>query len=345
MNDASRAGQQTQHPATLRLPAAFDYPLGGIIGRTAIGLALLALAGLLLRYDAIPAAIGGACAGLFGALVAASNLCALIRPARRRIVLDEAGVELRYGFSTRRYPFLEYSDYRVSRIGLRRFLTALPIEADGALGERAFHLRLTLHDRPAFLTPMPMMGGGAPATLLEWQSTLNELRRSAVAVAGLTAKFDRWSAEKRADEARRAALWRAREQAGVRPSRLSRARFVRRRTILGLVFFAVLLAPIGLSYAVQHGIIVVCGPGGAMCPGIDPIVHQIAMIGGPALAVAIFALGNGRLAVKRARDLDLDLPYWKAVLGLLRRSRVLERRLSGEEGTAGTNRFGPPPLN
>jgi hypothetical protein len=344
VNDATRAAQQKQHPATLRLPASFGYPLGGVIGRTAIGLALLALAGFLLRYDGIPAAIGGACAGLFGALVAASNLWALIRPARRRIVLDEAGVELRYGFSTRRYPFLEYSDYRISRIGLRRFLTALPIEADGALGERASRLRLTLHDRPAFLTPMPMMGDGAPATLLEWQSTLNELRRSAVGAAGLTAEFDRRSAEKRAEEARRGAVWRTKEQAGARPSRLSRAGFVRRRTLLGVVFFAVLLVPIALSYAVQHGIIVLCGPaGGATCPGIGPVVHQIAMIGGPALAIAIFVLGNGRLAVKRAHDLDLDLPYWKAVLGLLWRSRMLERRLSGEEGTVGTNRFGPPP--
>jgi hypothetical protein len=49
--------------------------------------------------------------------------------------------------------------------------------------------------------------------------------------------------------------------------------------------------------------------------------------------------------VRRAHDLDEELPYWKAVLdGLFRRS-ALRRRLGREEGTAGINRFGPAPLD
>jgi hypothetical protein len=343
VNDATRAAQQGYHPATLRLPVSYEYPLAGIVGRTAIGAALLVLGGALFVPSGIWHALGAVILLLLGGVVAASNVRALVDPAWRRIVLDDTGVEIRYGFSRRRYPFLDYSDYRISRLGVRRFLTALPIEVDRSLGERARRVRVTLHDRPAFLTPMPVMGGGAPATLLEWQATLNELRRAAIAAAGLTAEFERRTLEGAAEEARRAAIWRTREQAGARPSRLSRAGFVRRRGVLGLAFFAILLAPIAFSYAVRHGIIALCGA--ADCAGVDPLVHLLMMIGGPALAIAIFALGHARLMVLRAHDLDEDLTWWRAALGPLWRCRSLERRLSREEGTPGTNRFGPAPLD
>jgi len=68
--------------------------------------------------------------GALGAVAAASNLCALLYPDRRKIVLDEEGVEIRYGFSRRTYRFLDYSDYRISRLGLRRFLVALPLDVE-----------------------------------------------------------------------------------------------------------------------------------------------------------------------------------------------------------------------
>ena len=107
MNDATRAAQPAHHPATLRLPVAFAYPRGGILGRTAIGLALLALGAAMLLEAGILGIVGGAIVGVLGAVATVSNLCALLDPDRRKIVLDEDGVEIRYGFSRRHYPFLE----------------------------------------------------------------------------------------------------------------------------------------------------------------------------------------------------------------------------------------------
>jgi hypothetical protein len=343
VNDAIRAAQQAYHPATQRLPVAFDYPRGGIWGRTAIGLALLALGGVMLLDAGIFWIAGGLLVGGLGAVAAAGNLRALIDPERRKIILDEDGVEIRYGFSHRRYPFVEYGDYRVSRLGLRRFLTALPVEVERRLGERAKQVRVTLHDRPAFLTPMPMLGDGAPATLLEWQETLNALRRAALAAAGMRAVADVRTEEELAAEARRAALWRQREVAGARPSRLSRAGYARGRAALTLAFFAILVAPLLVSLAVQRGAIAVCGPAHASgCLQIDAGMQLAVMIGAPALAVLVFAVGNALMAMRRAHDLDEDISFWRAALGPLARHGALRHRLAGEDGTPGTNRFGPP---
>jgi hypothetical protein len=343
VNDATRAAHQAQHPATLRLPAAFEYPLGGIVGRTAIGLVLLGLALLLLLQAGVPWTIGGAVLGLLGAVVVASNLTALADRERRKIVLDGDGVEVRYGFSRRHYRFLDYSAYRISRLGLRSFLTALPIEIDRSLGERSERVRVTLYDRPAFLAPMPVLGGGAPSTLLEWQSTLNDLRRNAIASAGLGEALERETRAEHTDEAHRAAVWRAQEQAG-RPSRLSRSAYSRRQIILGVVFLALLVGPVGLSYAVKHGIIAICGQASeAACLAVNPAFQQLVMIGGPLLALVVFVGGSARLMVRRAHDLDEDLPYWKAALESFTRGSALQHRLSRDEGTAGTNRFGPIP--
>jgi hypothetical protein len=326
----------------LRLPAAFAYPLGGILGRTAIGLALIAAAVALLAQQSVLWAIVSVLPAVLGAVAVVSNLAALLDPERRKIVLDEEGVEIRYGFSRRRYRFLDYSDYRIARLGLRRFLTALPVDLEQALGARAARVRVTLYDRPAFLTPMPLLGGGAPATLLEWQSTLNELRRAAIASAGLSDEWARAARAEEAAEARRATVWQARAQAGARPSRLSRAGYVRGRAILALVFLVVLLAPLGFVAAVKHGLVAVCGAAaGTGCLAIDPALQQAAMIGAPLVAVLVFVLGNAWLAVRRAHDLDEEMPFWRAALGALSRHGALQRRLSREEGTAGINRFGP----
>ena len=343
MNDAIRAAQQTYHPATLRLPAAFDFPLGGIVGRAAIGLALLAIGCVLLAQSGALWWLGAVFFGLVGAVVTIGNLRALIDPERRKIMLDEDGVEIRYGNSRRRYRFLDYSDYRISRLGLRRFLTALPIDLDRSLGERAERVRVTLYDRPAFLAPMPMLDGGAPGSLMEWQRTLNELRRAAIAAAGLTGELERATRTKSAEGARRVSAWRAREQAGARPSRLSRSAYVRGGGILTVVFFTLLLGPTGVAVALTSTGIPVCGPAGAFA--CSPALLQGVMIGGPVLALLVFVLVGARMMVRRAHDLDEELPYWKAVLDSLSRRSALRRRLSREEGTAGINRFGPAQLD
>ena len=95
--------------------------------------------------------------------------------------------------------------------------------------------------------------------MLEWQATLNELRRAALAAAGVSLVPEVEARAQRAEEARRAAIWRARAQAGARPSRLSRAGYTRGRFVLTLAFFALLIAPIAFTAAVQHGAIAVCG--------------------------------------------------------------------------------------
>ena len=345
MNDATRAAQQASHPATLRLPVAFGYPVQGIVGRAGIGICLLAVGGFLLSRFGGFWMFAGAAIALFGILVLTSNLLALLRPDRRKIVLSDDGVEIRYGFSTRSYRFLDYSDYRISRLGLRRFLTALPLDVERALGDRARRVRVTLYDRPAFITPMPLLGDGAPASLLEWQSTLNELRRAAIAAAGLAAEFDRETREESADEARRMAEWRALEQRGARPSRLSRAAYARGRIVLAILFFVVLLAPLAMSYALKHRLVVVCGAADSSCHGFDPTVLQIVSIGGPLLAVLIFVAGSARIMVRRAHDLGEDLSYWRAAMDSFSRRGLLLRRLGTEVGTRGANRFGPEPRN
>ncbi len=340
MNDAIRAAQQADHPATLRLPAAFEYPRSGIVGRTAIGLALLALGAAMLLEADVLWITGGVVVGAVGAAAALSNLSALLDPDRRKIVLDQDGVEIRYGLSRRRYRFLDYSDYRISRLGVRRFLTALPVDVEQRLGKRAEEVRVTLHDRPAFLTPMPMLGNGAPATLLEWQATLNELRRAALAATGIS-HIPAVETQDR-EEARRAANWRALAQAGARASRLSRTGYARGRLALTLAFFVLLVAPIAFTAAVQHGLIAVCGAAAASgCLDVDPDLHLLVMIGGPALAVLVFMIGNAWMARRRAHDLDEDISFGRAACAPLARQGARRRRLAGEDGTPGTNRFGP----
>ena len=334
MNEGRRTTtQQALTPATQRLPASFDYPIGGIVGRFAIGIALFAAGAAMLLQSGLPWTLAGILLALIGGVAAISNLCALLNPDRRKLLLDAHGVEIRYGLSRRDYQFLEYSDYRISRIGLRRFLTALPVDVDRSLGQRAEHVRVTIYDRPAFLTPMPMLAGGAPAPLLEWQSTLNELRRAAIA-----------SAEAAGELKGHGSGARAVEHLSARPSRLSRSGYVRGHLVLALVFFALLLAPMGFVTAVNLGLVAVCSSAVSMdCLSIDPMVLQLVMIGGPLVAVLVFVLGHARMSIRRAHDLGEELSFWQAALGSFGRRSALQRQLGRRDGVVGANRFGPAP--
>jgi hypothetical protein len=103
-----------------------------------------------------------------------------------------------------------------------------------------------------------------------------------------------------------------------------------------------LVAPIAFMLAVQRGVIAVCGSGHASgCLDIDGGTQLLVMIGGPALAVLVFALGNAWMAMRRAHDLDEDIGFWRAAVDSLARHGTLRQRLAGEDGTPGTNRFGP----
>jgi uncharacterized membrane protein YhaH (DUF805 family) len=332
VNEGRLTTHQALTPATQRLPASFDFPLGGIVGRVVIGLFLLAAAASMLLQSSLLWKIAGIPPAVLGVVAVVSNLFALLDPSRRKLLLDEAGVEIRYGLSRRHYRFLEYSEYRISRVGLRRFLTALPVNVDRALGRRAEHVRVTLYDRPAFLTPMPMLDGGAPATLLQWQSTLNELRRVAIASA------------EAADGLEIQTGARATGQAGARPSRLSRSAYVRGRLLLALVFFSLLLAPMAFMTAANLGLVAICGTAGSEgCLSIDPTMLQLMMIGGPLLAVLVFVFGHARMAIRRAHDLGEELSFWQAALGAFARRSVLQRQLGSRDGVEGANRFGPAP--
>jgi hypothetical protein len=102
----------------------------------------------------------------------------------------------------------------------------------------------------------------------------------------------------------------------------------------------------GFVLLARYAGIAVCWPSnGSTCAGADPAILQALLIGGPALAIFVFVAGGALLAVRRARDLDEDLPYWQAVTGALSRRGTLQHRLSAEEGTPGANRFGAMPAN
>jgi hypothetical protein len=103
-----------------------------------------------------------------------------------------------------------------------------------------------------------------------------------------------------------------------------------------------LVAPIAFMLAVQRGAIAVCGSGHASgCLDIDAGTQLLVMIGGPAFAVLVFAIGNAWMAMRRAHDLDEDIGFWRAAVDSLARRGTLRQRLAGEDGTPGTNRFGP----
>lgn len=345
MSGAIGVAKQALQQATPRLPAAFAFPLGGILGRLAMGLALLAAGIALILFQGVLWVVAGALLALAGGTAACSNLCALLDADRRRVVLDQEGVEIRYGFSRRRYPFLDYSDYRIARVGVRRFLTALPVELDRSRRRPVERLRVTIHDRPAVLAPMPLLGRGAPTTLLEWQATLNALRQAAiVAAAGSALQPGDGCTEESAAATHRAARWRKRAEDGAGSSRLSRRAYVRGRWILALVFLVILLGPTAFVLAIGQGLVALCGSTVETgCLSVDPMLERAATIGAPLLGVLVFVLGSARLTVRRAHDLDEEMTFRHAVLCSLGGYGRWQRRLSREEGTRGPNRFGPVP--
>lgn len=186
MSRAARAEEWTGSLAEAGLPITFTYPAIEIAVRELIGLAIL-IVGVMsfVNQSSAVESLAGIVMSLFGVLVAGSNLRALLDRDCRSIVVDRGGVEVRYGFFRRRYRFLDYSEYRISRIGFRRYLTALPMDVEEALGRHAATTRLTIFDRPAFISPVPLFDKNAVHVLMEWQFLLNSLRKSAVASAAM----------------------------------------------------------------------------------------------------------------------------------------------------------------
>lgn len=192
MNDATRAVKRATQPATMRLPVAFEYPVAGILGRIAISLLLMA-PGIVLSFFA--SGMLWLVAGFFllvGAYPLAGNLLALTVADRRKILLDDEAVEIRYGFSRRRFRFVDYSDFGVTWLGPRKVLAAAPVARASA---RHAPAHVTIYNRPALITPMPLLGSGAPATLAEWQSMLNALRQAAIAASGAGGELNRRARE------------------------------------------------------------------------------------------------------------------------------------------------------
>jgi hypothetical protein len=129
-------------------------------------------------------------------------------------------------------------------------------------------------------------------------------------------------------------------RAGVLPSRISRRAFIRGRAVLTVAFFAVLSAPMFLALAAERFGRATCGEVPAQGCDVHSAVAQALSLGGPALALAIFVIGNALLSVGRAHDLDRDLSFCRACLSVVARPDALQRRLAFEDGTAGPNRFG-----
>lgn len=88
------------------------------------------------------------------------------------------------------------------------------------------------------------------------------------------------------------------QHAGGVPSRISRRAFIRVRAVLTGLFFAVLIAPMGLAIGAEEFGIGACGEvAGRSCGDIHSVATQMLMLGGPALALAIFVFGNALLSI------------------------------------------------
>lgn len=184
MSEVLRVVHDLHVPLAMRAPIAYEFPRTGITKRLLAGIALLTAAGVLGFLGGTFWALAALLA-IFGGFVSAGNLRALFDPEWRRITLDRHGVEIRYGFSRRRYGFLDYADYQVSPAGPRGFLTALPIEIEFDQGRMTQRTRVTTSNRLAFIAPMPPLGNGSPDSLAEWQAQLNRARHKALESARL----------------------------------------------------------------------------------------------------------------------------------------------------------------
>jgi hypothetical protein len=105
MSRAARAEEWTGALAEAGLPITFTYPVLEIAVRELIGLAILAAGMSMVSQSGAVQLAAGIAISFFGGLVAGSNLRAMLDQEWRRIVVDRNGVEVRYGFSHRRYPF------------------------------------------------------------------------------------------------------------------------------------------------------------------------------------------------------------------------------------------------
>jgi hypothetical protein len=157
------------------MPATLFYPIGGIIGRAALGVGALAIAVALIYVGGLIANMLAFGLLLFGGVTLAGNLLALADPGRRAIHLSTEAIAIRYGFSRRSYRFADYGDFHVAKVGLRNLLTALPLDPGAQHGE-AQHTVASVLLKPAVISPMPPLGGDAPASLADWESLLKALR-------------------------------------------------------------------------------------------------------------------------------------------------------------------------
>lgn len=180
---AQSAGQSgEEQPGDIRLPVSLFYPMGGIVGRAALGLAALAVAIALIYVGGLIANMLAFGLLLFGGVTLAGNLLALADPRRRAIHLSADTIAIRYGLSQRSYRFIDYADFHIARVGLRHMLTALPLEVGVPVGEQRGSTSVLL--KPAVISPMPPLGGAAPGSLVAWEALLKDLRSAAIAAPG-----------------------------------------------------------------------------------------------------------------------------------------------------------------
>ena len=177
---AQNVGQSSVgRPGDLHLPVTLFYPMGGIVGRAALGLAAVAIAAALIYVGGLIANMLAFGFLLLGGVTLAGNLLALADPKRRAIHLSADAIAVRYGLSQRSYRFIDYADFRIGRVGGRDMLTALPLEVDVPVGEQ--HGSASVLLKPAVISPMPPFGGAAPDSLAAWETLLKDMRRAAVA--------------------------------------------------------------------------------------------------------------------------------------------------------------------
>lgn len=165
-------------PGNVRVPVTLFYPIVGIVGRAGLGLAALAIAVALIYAGGLIANMLAFGFLLLGGITLAGNLLALVDPKRRAIHLSADAIAIRYGLSHRSYRFIDYADFRIGRVGVRRMLTALPLDVDLPVGEQQ---KVSVLLKPAVISPMPPLGGAAPSSLAAWAALLKDLRSAAVA--------------------------------------------------------------------------------------------------------------------------------------------------------------------
>jgi hypothetical protein len=341
VDDRGASNRPPHQSGALRFPAEFTFPITAIIRNVVIGGILIAAAIAILVQAGETGTMFALLFGVLGGLIVMRNVPSLLDPEQRKLIVRAECIEIRTGGFQRQFRFSDYGEFRISRGWFGEFLSAQPIETEWHLPPRPDETGKRQRKQPAILAPQPPFGGGAPASLLEWQRLLNELRRGVVEATGLPAQFEAEARWHQADEAKRLSEWRERERSGARAFRLSRSQYLNSRLELWFVCVGVMLAPLVLGYVRTW----YCDlDAWISCARIDRDVAKSVAFGALMLGFLILKLGGAWLMVRRARDLNEDLPFWTALLDSFQRRRTpLRRRLSEEDGTVGTNRFGPEP--